>query len=199
MSSVAIGQVPPPFRLPAGQGGEIGLDDYRGKRHVIVWFTKGMACPFCRQHMSQLLRGYPSFQALNAEILQVTPSPPDRGRFYATNFKIPFPYLCDPDYRARRAWGLEVRSHSIVWYARAFYKGFTAPAPETDFGKLQPALGEFPRLLTDEDMGFFILDRKGVLRYALSGAYAGPGGARQIPANEEIVRELRRCEEAPAG
>jgi peroxiredoxin len=58
MQTVKIGQRPPTFRLPAGHGGEVSLDDYRG-RNVIVWFTKGMGCAFCRTQMSQLARGYP--------------------------------------------------------------------------------------------------------------------------------------------
>jgi peroxiredoxin len=196
MPSPQVGQVAPSFRLPSGQGPAIGPDDYRGRRHVIVWFTKGMACAFCRHHMTQLLRGYPTFQNLNGEILEVTPTPPERARLYATKFNIPFPYLCDPDYRVRQSWGLEQRPHSIGWYAAAFYAGFTAPQPSSDFGKVQPALAEFPRLLADEDMGFYILDKNGVVRYALAGAYLDGKAARQIPSNEEIVRELKLCERA---
>lgn len=195
MSTLAIGQIPPAFRLPSGQGPEVGLEDYRGKRNVVVWFTKGMMCAFCRQHMSQIVRGYPVFKSLNAEVLEVTPSTPERGRLYASKFTLPFPYLCDPDYSVRRSWGLGVRSHSIGWYAKTLYRGYTMPQPESDFGKLQPSFGEMPTLLTDDDMGFFILDRSGAIRYALSGTYATPGGARQIPSNEEIVRELQRCEQ----
>ena len=57
MAHVEVGQQAPAFRLPAGQGGEIGLADYRGRSNVVVWFTKGMACPFCRTQMSQFARG----------------------------------------------------------------------------------------------------------------------------------------------
>jgi peroxiredoxin len=198
MQSLQVGQVAPSFRLPSGQGPEVGPGDYRGRRNVVVWFTKGMGCAFCRQHMTQLLRGYPTFQALSGEILEVTPTPPDRARLYASKFNIPFPYLCDPDYRVRRAWGLEVRSHSIGWYATTFYAGFKAPDLPSDFGKVQPALKEFPSLLADEDMGFYILDKKGVVRYALAGSYAAGKSARQIPSNEEIARELELCERASA-
>ena len=198
MKSLQVGQVAPSFRLPSGQGPEVGPDDYRGRRNVIVWFTKGMGCAFCRQHMTQLIRGYPTFQALNAELLEVTPTPPDRARMYASKFNIPFPYLCDPKYRVWPSWGLDVRSHSIGWYASALYHGLTAPDLPSGFGKVQPSLGEFPSLVADEDMGFYILDRNGVVRYTLAGSYADGKGARQIPSNEEIARELKLCERASA-
>ena len=198
MTTATLGERAPALRLPSGQGREIGLDDYRGRNNAIVWFTKGMACAFCRQHMSQLARGYPRFQALGAEILEITLTTPDRARFYVDKFKIPFPYLCDPDYQARRAWGLDARSHSMAWYAKRLYTGLKTPNPPSDFGEVKTGLGELPRMITDDDMGFFIVDRSGVVRYALSGSYVGDGGVRQIPGNDEIIRTLDRCAEVPA-
>jgi peroxiredoxin len=198
MTSVEVGRVAPSFRLPSGQGPQIGPDDYRGRCSVVVWFTKGMGCPFCRQHMTQIVRGYPTFQALNAEILEVTSTPPGRGRLYVSKFHVPFPYLCDPDYHVRRSWGLGKRSHSLGWYARAFYAGMKIEPPPNDFGQVQPSLGEFPGMLADDDMGFFILDKNGVVRYSLAGSYVVAGVRRQIPSNEEIVRELTLCEGARA-
>jgi peroxiredoxin len=198
MTGIELGQVAPSFRLPSGQGPETGPDDYRGRRSVVVWFTKGMGCPFCRQHMTQIVRGYPTFQALNAEILEVTSTPPERARLYVSRFNIPFPYLSDPDHRVCRTWGLGKRSHSLGWYARAFYAGMKMEPPPSDFGKVEPSFGEIPGMLADEDMGFFILDKNGVVRYLLAGSYLRAGVARQIPSNEEIVRELALCEGARA-
>jgi peroxiredoxin len=195
MSGVTIGARAPSFRLPSGQGPEIGPDDYRGGSNLIVWFTKGMACPFCRQHMSQLARGYSEFQTLQTEILEVTTTTPDRARVYAKSFQIPFPYLCDPDYQVRCAYGLKVRSQSLATAAKKLYAGLTTPPPPSDFGKVQPSLGEIPKLVADDDMGFFILDKDSIVRYALSGAYGTPGGPRGIPSNEELIRELQRCEQ----
>lgn len=196
MDGVAIGQQPPSFRLPSGQGGEIELEDYRGRSNVIVWFTPGMACPFCRSHMSQLARGYPRFKGLNAEVLQVTPTKPERAQVYARRFSLPFPYLCDPDYRVYRAWGFDVRSHSFAWYAKRVYGYYSTELekPASDFD-VKPSPGEVVTLVQwhDMDMGFFILDREGVLRYAVVGPYVTEQGVRRIPSNDEVARELEAC------
>src|SRR5262245_2871831 len=130
--AVAIGQAAPAFRLPSGQGPEVALADYRGRNNIIVWFTKGMACPFCRQQMSQLARSYGEFTARDAEIVAVTNSTPERARVYARTFGLPFPYLCDPDYRVRRSWGLDVRSHGPAYYAKRLYAGMTLPKVESE-------------------------------------------------------------------
>jgi peroxiredoxin Q/BCP len=192
---VAIGERVPSFRLPSGQGPELGPDDYRGRSNLIIWFTKGMACPFCRHQMSQLVRGYSQIQSLNAEILEVTPTPPQRAQLYVQKFRIPFPYLCDPDYQARRLYGVEVRPRSLGEKVQAFYQGMRAPKPPNDFGTTAGFLGELPNLVTDDDVGFFIVDKAGIVRYALAGPYVTPTGPRGIPSTEEILRELQRCEQ----
>jgi hypothetical protein len=53
-------------------------------------------------------------------------------------------------------------------------------------------------MLVDEDMGFYILDKNGVVRYSLSGSYIDGKAARHIPSNEEIARALQVCEGADA-
>jgi hypothetical protein len=47
--------------------------------------------------------------------------------------------------------------------------------------------------LADTDMGLFLIDRAGVVRWVVTGAYGGPQGVRGIPSTEEIVRELERA------
>ena len=192
MSSLAVGQTAPSFRLPSGQGTEIGPEDYRNKKNLIVWFTKGFACPFCRQQMTQLARGHAKFQSLDTEVLEVAITTPPRARVYLQKFQLPFPYLCDPDYKVRKQWSLDVRSHSPLWYAKTFYQGITSPMPENDYGKFMPPIPEMPAVLADDDMGFFILDKGGVVRYALSGGY----GSKALPSNDEIVRELEKVRAA---
>jgi peroxiredoxin len=195
-----IGERAPDFRLPSGRGGEVGLADYRGRSSLIVWFTKGMACPFCRTQMSQLARGYPQIRALGAEVLQVTATTPDRARFFAKNFTIPFQYLCDPDYSAHRTWGVGVRSHSLAWYAKRFQTlSKIPPPPPTDIGNPKSTLREIPHMLGDSDMAFFLVDRDGIVRYKLSGSYIEGAASRQIPTMEEITRELVRWGSASSG
>ncbi len=194
MAGVEVGQKVPSFRLPSGHGGAIGPEDYRGRSNLIVWFTKGMSCPFCRTQMSQLARGYPKLKAAGAEVLQVTPTTPKRAVFYAQNFPIPFPYLCDPDYAVHRAWGLGVRSHSLGWYAKTFYAASTAPAPPpAEIGDPKPTLRELPSMLHDSDMGFFVLDRDGIVRSKYAGGYATEQGVKEIPSVDEILLQLERC------
>ena len=193
MAIPRIGEPARSFRLPSAQGREVGLDDFKGRSAVVLWFTKGMACPFCRQQMSQLARAYPRIKEHGGEVLEVTSSTPARAQFYARRFSLPFPYLCDPDYRVRAEWGLAKRSHGPGYYVKTFVAGMKADPPPNDYGNFKPTLGEFPAVLADEDMGVFIVDRAGLVRYALAGAYFTEAGLHGVPGADEIVRELDRC------
>jgi hypothetical protein len=138
------------------------------------------------------VRGYPEFQRRDAEILEVTTTDPARARFYMQNFPLPFPYLCDPDYRVGRAWTLGVRKHSPLWYAAEFVEhARLPPAPATPFD-VKITLRDLPKLMRDDDMGFYIVDKRGIVRYASAGSYTDfdAKAPRPIPSNEEIVREL---------
>jgi peroxiredoxin len=190
MEGITVGQAAPSFRLPSAQGGEIGLEDYRGQKSVVVWFTKGMGCPFCRSQMTQISRAYPDMQRLGGEVLEITVSPVRRARIYAEKFRLPFPYLCDPDYEVRQKWGIASRQHGVGHYVTALVKGLRTPVPDNDFGTFAPPLDEMRRVLNDDDMGLFIVDKQGIVRYATTGAYRADSSGVAVPGNEEILREL---------
>jgi alkylhydroperoxidase family enzyme len=169
MAIPKIGERARSFRLPSAQGGEVGLDDYQGREAVVLWFTKGMACAFCRQQMSQLARASPRIKE------ELRP----RGRAVRH-----LEHLASP---------LEKRSHGLGYYAKTLVTALKIESPPSDFDSVKPALAEFPGLLADEDMGFFIIDRAGVVRYVLAGPYFNEAGPHGIPGADEIVRELERC------
>lgn len=91
--------------------------------------------------------------------------------------------------------GLETRSHSAGSYLRHFVEGARFQPEPTELGKPMPEWTQMNRVLSDEDTGFFIVDREGVVRYSIAGAYGIEGGARPIPSNEEIEHELARLTE----
>ncbi len=192
MEGITVGQPARPFRLPSAQGGEVALEDYHGRKHVIVWFTKGMGCPFCRSQMTQLSRAYADVQNLDGEVLEISVSPVRRARLYAEKFRLPFPYLCDPDYQVRQQWGIASREHGLGHYVTSLVNGMRTTFPPNDFGTFGPPLDEMRRILNDDDMGFFIVDKGGIVRYATTGAYRADGLGVTIPGNEEVLQELKK-------
>ena len=91
------------------------------------------------------------------------------------------------------------------FYARKAFKRLWRPAPlPVDFGPSGPfgapvgfrqAPGDVVRVFADEDTGFFVVDRHGVVRFADRGGYRGDGGRgalRPIPSRAEVLAVLER-------
>jgi hypothetical protein len=65
--------------------------------------------------------------------------------------------------------------------------------PVSDLGNPRPSLAEIHSNLADTDMGFFLVDREGIVRWVVAGAYGSAQGVRGIPSTEDILRELERA------
>lgn len=74
----AVGEIMPPFLLPAEQARLVGLDELIAKGPAVVSFDRGHWCPFCRI----ALRSFASFQdELEVWGAQVVSIVPDRQEF----------------------------------------------------------------------------------------------------------------------
>jgi peroxiredoxin len=182
---VTLGSLAPALRLPSAQGPTIDLSDFRGRRHVIVWFTKGLACPFCRRQMLQLAQIAPKIRGLDTEVLEIASTPVERAAIYHRRFTLPFLYLCDPDFAAAKSWGLEVRPHPT----RRFLRRVDYPPGGTPFDAVAPTPGEIHDLTLDDDRGFFVVDRASVVRYVSAGSYYTK--MFRVPNNESLLDELK--------
>ena len=186
VSQAYVGRAAPEFRLASAQGGETGPQDFRGKSSVVLWFSKGLFCPFCRRNMAQLALRYPEIQALGAEVLQVTHNTLDEARGYLKHYPIKFPYLCDAERTAHEKYGVELPGVSLG--------GFLASgaAVVTDFvlkgEKTPPPIPFIKRYAgKDADQAVFVLDRDGVVRAEHRLAPNAP-----LPTAADLIGELQR-------
>ena len=185
---LSSGDKAPVFRLPSANGPTVALEDYHGRLNVVVWFSKGMACPFCRNQMSRLGRAYPRLRGLDAEVLHITPTPVDRARVYYRRFHFEFPYLCDPEYTTWHAWGLRLRPHM-----GRFLRHPDHP-PTSRFGAVQRSPHEWNQLMGEEDGGFFIVDRRGIIRHAWAASHYSSGWTGLFPSVDAILDHIRVIE-----
>ena len=119
-------------------GSRLQLADLRGKKAVVILFTRGFrgqfACYFCGQQIRDYKQNYASFVAAGAEVLLVLPGATDAQGFLrmvgegdalppGSAFTVPYPIVLDPDYSACHAFEVPIED----------------PAGETPFPVDQPA------------------------------------------------------------
>lgn len=166
-----VGEKALDFRLAAAGGGEIALSDYLGRKNPLLWFSKGLFCPFCRRNMARLSQAYTEFVALDAEILQITHNTKKEADVYFRNYHLATPYLCDADRRVHLAYGVALEQQSLGAMAENWVTSSAmvahdlllhgekspAPIPALRMGSFQPS-----QLVV-------AVDSAGVVRYVWSG------------------------------
>jgi len=151
----------------------VDLASYRGRRNVVVWFSRGFTCPFCRVYTDGMRAGYQALRSADTEIIQVAPNLLDSARRFFVQSPLPFPFVCDPDKRLYAVYGLgdvgalEATKTAVVSFAHAFTHGDTSNQVRGAWFDVMNR--NFLRRLhhhamTAQEQGMFLIDKDGVIR-----------------------------------
>jgi peroxiredoxin len=192
----SVGQPAPVFTLPSLRGSVVDLASYRGRRNVVVWFSRGFTCPFCRVYTDSMRAGYQTLREADTEVIQVAPNLLDSARRFFASSPLPFPFVCDPDKRLYAVYGLgdvgalEATRTAVVSFAHAFTHGDTGNQLRGAW--LDVMNRNFVRRLhhhamTAQEQGMFLIDKQGVIR---SVTVVGP--IDPVPGGAELAALARR-------
>ena len=197
-----VGQQAPAFSLPSLRGSVVDLASYRGRCNVVVWFSRGFTCPFCRVYTDGMRAGYQDLRAADTEIIQVAPNLLDSARRFFAQAPLPFPFVCDPDKRLYAVYGLgnigalEATKTAVVSFAHAFTHGDTTNQVRGAWFDVMNR--NFVRRLhhhamTAQEQGIFLIDKDGVIR---SATVVGP--IDPVPGGVELAELARQhCAATP--
>jgi peroxiredoxin len=101
------GDLAPDFQLPAADvGNTVALAEYLRRGPVLLAMLRGLYCPFCRRHISQLRPTCEALRASRIALLGIVVASPKRARQYFGHFPPCFPIAAAPDRAIHRAYGL---------------------------------------------------------------------------------------------
>lgn len=102
--TLEVGQPAPEFTLPAADGSDVSLSDFRGQ-HVIVYFYPKDETPGCTKEACAFRDLWDQIQDRNAVVLGVSPDDGESHRQFAKKHHLPFTLLSDPDKELMEPWG----------------------------------------------------------------------------------------------
>ena len=183
-----IGEMAPRFSLPSLSGAEVNLASYLGRSNVVVWFSRGFTCPFCRVYTDGVRAGYKALQAADTEVIQVAPNLLESARRYFGQSILPFPFVCDPDKRLYAVYGLgdrralEATRTAVVSFAHAFTHGDSVNQVRgawLDVMNRNFLHRLHHHAMTAHEQGIFLIDKEGVIRHltVVGPIDPVPGGA----------------------
>ncbi len=175
-TQVDVGQKAPDFSLPSIQGETVSLSDYRNQRNVLLWFSRGFTCNFCRGHMENIASGYSMLSKNGVEMIQMAPNLMETAQRYFEPKMPRYPFICDPDKRLFAVYGLgdsgsiEATRNTFVSFSTAFRTGVgieTVRASWVDVMNRNFIRRLHHHALTAVSQGLFIIDKEGIIRYRL--------------------------------
>lgn len=209
--SLKPGDPAPAFVLPAvNREGDVSLNDYRGKKPVLLALHRGLHCPFCRRRLASLDVVRSKLEEAGVDVLAVVNSQLERARLYLRYRSVPVLLAADPERSAHRAFGVplvEITERETDWPRKLAM---------TELVELRSdAGGELPEPLSAPEMiaalntkdgyemteaddrvnaayplsleGHFLIDREGVIRWLWIEAPHGIGEIAQLPSAEELL------------
>ncbi len=104
--AVKAGDMAPDFELPNAQGKPVALSSLLADGPVVLAFYRGGWCPYCNLQLRAYQRILPQIRALGAQLVAVSPEPPDASLTTAEKNALEFEVLSDIDAMAANAYRL---------------------------------------------------------------------------------------------
>ena len=101
------GDPAPKFSLPSATGSQVSLDDFLGKKNLVLYFYPKDNSPGCTKEACSFRDSYSAFNELNAEIVGISPDGQNSHERFSRDEQLPFPLLSDSDGSMRRAYGVK--------------------------------------------------------------------------------------------
>jgi peroxiredoxin Q/BCP len=98
----------PEFDLPSSTGESIALDDFKGKKSVVLYFYPKDDTPGCTTEACSFRDNIASVQGHGAAVLGVSPDSVESHEQFRDKFSLNFPLLADDGARVSQAYGVWV-------------------------------------------------------------------------------------------
>ncbi|MCM3719959.1 thioredoxin-dependent thiol peroxidase [Fictibacillus phosphorivorans] len=95
----------PDFKLPASNGEEIQLSDFKGKNVVLYFYPKDMT-PGCTTQACDFRDRHKDFEEQDTVIVGVSPDPLARHDKFIEKYGLPFLLVADEDHKAAELYGV---------------------------------------------------------------------------------------------
>ena len=108
-----IGKPAPKFDLPASTSETIGLDQFKGKKTVVLYFYPRADTPGCTKEACGFRDALADYDRANIAVLGISPDEPRDVQKFAQKFHLNFPLLADADHSIAEKYG--------TWQEKSMY------------------------------------------------------------------------------
>ena len=110
MPELGTGTDAPAFNLPASNGKNVSLEEFKGKNIVLYFYPKDDT-PGCTAEACGLRDSIKNFEKYNAVVLGVSPDPVSRHQKFIEKYGLPFILLSDETTKTCQEYGVWVEKN----------------------------------------------------------------------------------------
>lgn len=103
---VEIGNPAPLFSLPDGSGKEVKLEEYIGKKSIVLYFYPKDYTSGCTSQACSFRDRYELFLKAGAEVIGISGDSSESHTDFATTYKLPFVLLSDVKNKVRKLYNV---------------------------------------------------------------------------------------------
>ena len=104
---IVVGSPAPEFKLQQSDGQYVSLNDFRGKKNLVVYFYPKDFSRGCTAEACSFIDAYETFKSLGAEVIGISSDDEKSHQAFAAEHKLPFILLSDRDGSVRKAYGVK--------------------------------------------------------------------------------------------
>lgn len=104
---IGVGDEAPDFEAPLGNGKTFRIKDFRGRRHLILYFFPKDFTPGCTKEACSFRDRRAEIAGLDAEVVGVSYDSAERHAEFAEKYSLPYPLVSDHDGRIAQKFGVQ--------------------------------------------------------------------------------------------
>jgi thioredoxin-dependent peroxiredoxin len=104
---VSEGGVAPDFTLPAQDGRQVSLHDYRGRKDVVLYFYPKDFTSGCTTEAKTFSSSYGEFAGMGAEVIGISSDTEETHKKFGEKCEVSFPLLSDRGSKVRSLYGVK--------------------------------------------------------------------------------------------
>lgn len=103
---VKVGDTAPDFTLKSGNGEDVSLSSFKGKKSVVLFFYPKDETSVCTKEACAFRDQFEVFKGLGAEVIGVSSDSQKSHKGFAEHHKLPYTLLSDEDGKLRKLYGV---------------------------------------------------------------------------------------------
>ena len=104
--AVKVGDSAPNFTLTSQDGSTVSLNDFRGKKSVVLYFYPKDDTPGCTAESCAFRDSYETFKQAGAEVIGISGDSSNSHAKFASKYQLPFTLLSDDKNEVRKLYGV---------------------------------------------------------------------------------------------